>query len=128
MKRVEQKCEDCCGAACVAIIARISHCAAVKRLGTSGPTTAFQLRKALRFYGFNLGNRESLKGKKYSDLKQNGLLFARIREIKGKDAWEHWMVWDAGSQAILDPAKRKISSRWTRLNAFFPVARRKAIR
>jgi ABC-type bacteriocin/lantibiotic exporter with double-glycine peptidase domain len=124
MKRVEQQDQNGCGTACVAIIAGVSYSEAQRRTRTRGSTTAKQLRKALRSYGFDLREKMSLKEKTYSDLKQSGLLLARISRIGRDETWDHWMVWDGHSQAIIDPSRMPISSRRTRLNAFFPVARR----
>jgi Peptidase C39 family len=123
VKRVVQEDENGCGTACVATIAGVSYSEAQKRTKTRGTTTAKQLREALRFYGFDLKRRMSLRGKTYSDLKQSGLLFARISRIGTDETWGHWVVWDGHAQAIIDPSRMPISSRRTRLNAFFPIAR-----
>jgi hypothetical protein len=121
MKRVAQVDENGCGAACVATIGRVSYFDAVKLVGRSN-TSAAVLRKALRSCGMKLGKRISLKGKTYSDLKQDGLLAARISQVRTEETWGHWLVWDASSQAIIDPSKMPISSRRTRIVAFFPIS------
>ena|ERR1035437_3552237 len=126
MKRVVQVDENGCGAACVATIVGVSYRNAAKRVGTRGNTSATLLRKALRSYGFKLGERISLKGKTYSDLERHGLLSARISQIGTDEIWSHWMVWDARSQAIIDPSKMPISSRRTRIIAFFPIERHRS--
>jgi hypothetical protein len=123
MKRVAQKDEQGCGVACVAMLAHVSYDEARERMfpgKKGGLTTDEMIRRALRYYGIGLGRRFSLRGKGYSDLQKDGLLRSSISWNDAK--WFHWMVWDARSQAILDPSASRISSRNTRLIAYFPIS------
>jgi hypothetical protein len=123
VKRVVQEDENGCAAACVATLVGISYRKALKRLQAKY-TSEMQLREALLFYGIELGTRLSLTRKTYCDLpKQDGLFYAKIVTAGGADKWDHWMVWDGGSQSIIDPYHGHISSYRTRLTAFFPITR-----
>jgi hypothetical protein len=119
MKRVAQVDENGCGAACVAIIAGVTYAEGVQRIGTRSYTSGPQIRAALRGYSIELGARMTLKGRRFSDLKQDGLLSARITALRGDGVWSHWMVWDAESQAIIDPRQSSIPDQQTRLTGFY---------
>jgi hypothetical protein len=128
MKRVVQEDEYGCAAACLAIVVGISYSEARKYL-VPQYTNADQLRGALRSHGVMLGKRISLGGKTYCDLpKKDGLFFANMITARGANKWDHWMVWDAKSQSIIDPYEGPISRCRTRLLAFFPISRNRSRR
>jgi hypothetical protein len=125
MKRIVQCDDNGCGAACVAIVACVDYPDAVKRVGTKSTTKPDQLRAALQFYGITLGEPISASSVKFSDLKADGLMYARLTPIKGnKGGWNHWLVWDDKRQAIIDPSNSEIGSYRSRLRKFFPISRR----
>src|SRR5262249_2487233 len=110
----------------MAAASRVSRCSPMFRMTKHGVlwgVRVTQLRKALANFGINLGQRIKLRSQTFSDLKQDGLLSARITTIKANDSWSHWLAWDAASQAVIDPRNDGIPSRRTRITSYFPISR-----
>lgn len=124
MKRIAQNDENGCGIACVAMIADVSYEEAQRIVFPKGRvtlTTHKHLRSALFHYGITLQTRRSLVGVRFNDLQRDGLVWTKI-EWRGRK-WLHWMVWDASSQALIDPYHGDVRLRSSRMVAIYEVER-----
>ena len=111
MRRTQQKGEDGCGIACVAMLAGTTYKKAKDKLPdfweTKG-TTKKQMRYGLRHcYGIKTTKPKPIGSKNYERFKFDAVLHGYL----GGEL--HWTIWDSEGEKLLDPYRPQLKFRCT---------------
>ncbi len=127
MRLVRQRTTTDCGVAAVAMIADISYDEAKAAFGRfSGRTFLTQakdLRHALKRLGLRMSKRRKrLRGAIQIQLDFDAIAYVRLFPPDGDDE-DHWVVWDAVEQKILDPLRSRAKETY-QFRAYYKIKRR----
>jgi len=109
MKTIEQREENDCGVACVAMLTTGNYDKAFEVIHPSGRsklTKTADLHAALIALGREplTNTRQPFHGKSLCDLGHDALVFVKM--INGRNS-NHWVVWDAKAKKLRDPYHTK---------------------
>jgi len=109
MRTIKQRTNCDCGAACLAMIARVPYDTAFWALYGKGPahaTTVDDMKQAFLKLGVRAaGRRQSFFGRRWDALSLpfDALLYCNYRSSTNS---AHWTVWDSKAKTIRDPLKK----------------------
>jgi hypothetical protein len=111
MRWIKQRTTTDCGIAAVAIVAGVSYEEAKAAFGPFPGrgflTEAKDLRRALKALGVPLSKRlRRLRGATQIRLKCDAIALVGVAGKNGNEE-NHWIVWDALEQRLLDPERRR---------------------
>jgi hypothetical protein len=129
MRWIRQRTATDCGIAAVAIVADVTYEAAKAAFGPfpgrGFQTEAKDLRRALKQLGFRLSKKpRRLRGATQIELEFDAIALVSVPGKHG-DEENHWIVWDAFEQRLLDPSRRHAKATYP-FYEYFKVKRRKS--
>jgi ABC-type bacteriocin/lantibiotic exporter with double-glycine peptidase domain len=105
MRHIFQRCESDCFPTCIAMVAGITHSAAIELVhprhqkGNDYATSLLEGAKALRRLGFVVWPRLNVHS--FASIKNNAIISVHFK----CEEFGHVVVWDANKKRILDPYK-----------------------